>query len=508
MKLNEYLLSEQARTDFLETASCIGIVASNGLVKKIDKVFKKEDANIKPILDQIKDILGRDYDWDSAGAKKIRNLKVNDPNDFKSIVDLFALIRGMNTFMNEVGKKIVGNSPKFVHSRIKEYYDTEIEILGEIPGSKANTADCVVTNVKPDKLFAEMRKGPIESDKNLQYVKAGNAKYIQVSLKKSEKGAQLGKITNFLKMNLGFGGDTEQAVQSIVSGKEIDKNQEIILEGILGEGILDRIKNIASNVWDKFTDIVNRLTSKLKKKYTSIFKKPPKKEYVDDFFREVGISEETITEGKITASTQKIIDEISKNPSSAILAVNKQLKRLKQLAGGEETTPITIQQLSPVKKFPAGSESTEVFSLISNYLTVRTLMDMFEDSKDISKTVRRLIAEMLFGGTKLPLWKVYGDYGNGHAYTYLGTIDTFVKSKPRKRNITVEVMGVRAAPTDQHYTIMIMMLEEVSKEGKTYVNFRTGTNSSSRISFVFEGTKVRGPYPLDTPLLNILVREK
>lgn len=508
MKLNGYLLLEDERTDFLETCSCIGIVASNGLVKKIDKVFKKEDANIGPILDQIKDILNRDYDWIPRGAKQIKALKANKPDDFGLIVDLFALIRGMNAFMNEVGKKIVGNSPKFVHNKIDDYYKVEKEILGEIPGAKANTADCIVTNVKPDKLFDAIRKGPIEPDKNLQYIKAGSAKYIQVSLKKSEKGAQLGKITNFLKTNLGFGGDTEQAVQAITSGQELDKNQEMILEGILGEGILDTIKNIASSVWNKFTDIVNKLTDKLKKKYISIFKKPPNKKYVDDFFKEVGINEEIMTEGKITASTQKIVDEISKNPSAAILAVNKQLKRLKQLAGTEETTPITIEQLSPVKKFPAGKESTEVFSLISNYLTVRTLMDMFEDSKDISKTVRRLIAEMLFGGTKLPLWKVYGDYGNGHAYTYLGTIDTFVKSKPRKRNIVVEVMGVRATPTDQHYTIMIMMLDDVSKEGKSYVNFRTGTNSSSRISFVFEGTIVRGPYPLDVPLLNILVREK
>ncbi|MFW6377627.1 MAG: hypothetical protein ACOCZ5_03170 [bacterium] len=53
----------------------------------------------------------------------------------------------------------------------------------------------------------------------------------------------------------------------------------------------------------------------------------------------------------------------------------------------------------------------------------------------------------------------------------------------------VETFGVKISPTkNSYYTITIMMLEKVDSKGKHYVQFRTGTNSSSRFTFIVEGT--------------------
>jgi len=487
MRLDEYLITEDEKTEFYETASVIGIICPNTLVKKIDRYIKDLKAkrgltngyDPATILPEIKSIIKSGYDWSAQGVGIIKSLKPTD----ERFIDLCCLIKGMNTFMNEIGKSIVGNSPKFIHARINDYYKVEKDALGEIKGAKANTADCIISNKDPDTILKAMTKGPIKPDKGLQYINIGtDVKIIQVSLKKSSKGAQLGKVTTFLKTNLEYGVDTEQAVKAIT-------------ESIIGEGIWDRIKDFASDVWDKLKKAIGNIVGKIRDKYIAIFKGNPNTQYVKDFFTGIGISE-SISEGTINVPTQKIIDTVSRNPERVVVTINQHLKKLFQLSS--DITPVNINYLKPVKKFKKGTESTETFTLISNYLTVRTLIDMLSDTRDISETIRRLVAEMLFGGTKLPLWKVYGDYGDGHAYTYLGTIDVFVGNTPKAN---IEIIGIKATPTDSHYTITVLMLEDIVDNGRNYIYLRTGTNSSSRISFTFEGTKIVGPIPMDQPLM-------
>ena len=57
----------------------------------------------------------------------------------------------------------------------------------------------------------------------------------------------------------------------------------------------------------------------------------------------------------------------------------------------------------------------------------------------------------------------------------------------------VEVFGVKISPAKKqdYYTITVTMLEKVDSEGKHYVMFRTGTNSSSRFTFILEGTQIK-----------------
>jgi hypothetical protein len=48
------------------------------------------------------------------------------------------------------------------------------------------------------------------------------------------------------------------------------------------------------------------------------------------------------------------------------------------------------------------------------------------------------------------------------------------------------------------------LLQEITDTGKFYVKIRTGTNSSSRITFVFEGQAVLGPFDIDEKLSEIV----
>jgi hypothetical protein len=514
MRFEEHILNEDKRTDFLETASMIGIVCSDSDAKKANEILANAK-NIKEIdymkaLELLKSYLNKSYDWNPGGKEQIKSLK---KHQVEEIVDLFALVSGMNEFMQKIGRRIVGNKPNFIHNQIDTYYKIEKQVLGEIPGAKANTADCIISTVSADATLEALKKGKVEPDSKLEYITlAGGVKIIQVSLKKSEKGAQLGKITNFLKRNLEFGDDVDVAVKTLT--EENDTCAIRLLDtGFISEGIWDRIKNMAIDIWNKVTAAIKSAMKSFNSKWLKIFtSKTPPQEYVRDFFVEIGASEsesirmsKELNEGSITAPTQAVIDTISQNPSMAITAVNKQVKKLENSVGTNETIALISETLKPLKKFKS-KPSTAVFTLISNYLTVRTLVDMVNNEKSVAETVNRLIAEMLFGGTKLPLWKVYGNYGSGHSYAYLGTIDTFLKDNKSKPK--VEILGVKIKPQADFYTISILMLEGVYNDGKKYYNLRTGTNSSSRISFIFEGTGIKGPYPIEKGLKQVLAGEK
>jgi hypothetical protein len=424
MRLENHILNEDKRTDFLETASMIGVICSDSDAKKAGDILKNAK-NIKEIdymttLDIIKSYLDKSYDWNPGGKSQIKGLK---KWQVEEIVDLFALILGMNEFMQKVGRRIVGNKPYFIHNQIDTYYKIEKQVLGEIPGAKANTADCIISTVSADATLAALKKGEVNPDNKLEYINlAGGVKIIQVSLKKSEKGAQLGKITNFLKKNLEFGDDVDKAVKTLTEENDICGIM-LLDTGFISEGIWDRIKGIATDLWNKVTSIVKKVMKSFTSKWMKIFtSKTPPKEYVRDFFIEIGASESEslrmsneINEGSITAPTQAVIDTISQNPSMAINAVNKEVKKLENSIGTNETIALINNYLKPLKKFSI-KPSTAVFTLISNYLTVRTLIDMVNNEKSVAETVNRLIAEMLFGGTKLPLWKVYGNYGSGGFY--------------------------------------------------------------------------------------------
>ena len=91
------------------------------------------------------------------------------------------------------------------------------------------------------------------------------------------------------------------------------------------------------------------------------------------------------------------------------------------------------------------------------------------------------------------------------AFSYLGTAKT-VEERLSNDDINVQLMGVDIHPNSHspYYVISAYLLQEISDTGKFYVKIRTGTNSSSRLSFIFEGQSILGPYDLDVKLSDII----
>jgi len=485
--LRKFVLNEDARTNFLETAQCIGIVAPSSLVKRIDDFLKTTNTTIEPsgILSDIKSVLDSSYDWNSNGKKMIKNV---EPDNISSIVEICSLISGMASFMIHKGSKIISN-PKFIHGRINDYYKAEKNSLGEIKGSKDNTADCIICSHSASQVIDAMnKKTPVEPDHKGGFVRMGNIKFIQVSLKKSKAGAQLGKIANFLGKNFGM------TVTPSTATRELGLN----------EGAWDRIKGIAGSIWNKIKKAISSLMAPFKMKYFDSFSKGPSDKDVKDLAKIIGIKESLILEGSISDTTKSIVESVARDPSAIVNAINNVLRDAIRLSESGDMIYGIWDKLSPVKNI-TGDKTAEAFALISNYCAAKTIVNMTRDATKIGDVIRRLISEMLFGGTKLPLWKVYGNFNSSEkSYEYLGTIDTFMSEKPE---INTEVFGFRVSPVKFHYNYKLLFLENVDENKKSYVELRAGTNSSSHLTFNIEGTKIH-EIPLESSISGILSKKR
>ena len=485
MRFDEYLLTEDAKTDFYETAAMLGVVATDGLAKKCEDIvynYKKTDIeNITKTFQQVQALAGKSgYDWNSNGVAIIK--KIDPFQKSPEVINVFALLIGMYAFRREIVENVMSGRLYFIHNRITDYYDVEKEVFGEIHGAKANTADAIISNVKPHQVFKAMRTEVSEMDDAEQYVGFGKVKIFQCSLKKREKEAQLGKITTFLKKNLGYGIDVADA-RSIVAE---DYDYTEMLNTILTEGVWDKAKGFATNLWKNVTTAIKSVTGKFFRKWSGVFKKKTiPKNYLDRLFLNLGNPQ--LQEKKMTELTKQQVESIARNPKKIVNLCNKEIHSLGSLITKGGTVYFGAKTMAAKPKFK-GDVNSAVFTLISNYCTLIALNDMVTDERDIGSTVNRLVAEMLFGGTKLPLWKIFGDFGDGNTYTHLGTLDTFVSGAKAKAK--VEVLGIAVKPQIDYYTITVGMLEHIDETGKRYAVLRTGTNSSSSFTFIFEGTKI------------------
>lgn len=480
------------------------------------------------------------FDWNTGGTAQISSLPVDNPVPEKTIhmiSDMASLAIGMNQYVKDIVK--IPN-PYFIHSQINAYYAVETKVMGEIQGSKNNTADCIITSVPPTKLFTMMKENKPQPDPKNQFVKVGGETYYQVSLKKSKSAAQLGKISGFIGKNLHVKVGSPKDVAGLLSQGNT-YSDDLITLGIVSEGALwDKISSIASAVWDKAVNAIKGLTSSLIGKFKSIFSKGITKDDLDDMAKAVGYSG-PITESMVSdfnyemlnevtkrssvyddkgnllggsgkpldKSTQKLVEGIVNNPNAALSLVNKKLSEVEDVISTSHGQVVGhINRLNSISGKISDDLIPEMaFRITANYASVKMFAQLVKDSKDIGAVVRRLIAEMFFGGTKLPLWKVYGASKKGDkSYEYLGTIETFQKEM---EGPTVELLGIGVSPSTngKYYNMSSGMLESIEKGKKNIIIVRLGSNSSSGFTYNVEGSKVM-TIPLNKKMTDLLSKNK
>jgi hypothetical protein len=516
-------------TSMMETAACIGIsgISTSAIdpLLNLPNIFKKININkqkdaenyiaqckniIKITADAASELKFGPGDWDSAGTSIIDGFKLPTfdaktmefhENSMQDIALCCALAKGMSMYVDKV---VGGQAKHFIHAGIRDFYSTEKARGLTRVGSKANTADCVISNVPMGTLLTAIAdtNNAIEGTTD-GYVKVGDTiKYWQVSLKKSASGAQMGKVTKSLRGVYDLGISNSEATD-ILQGNSVTEG---LIYEVLAEGFLQNIKDFATKAFNAFKSKFNKAVSSLRNKFLGVLQNGKS---IPDSATSALLSGYTIKEGKFNDTLKAEVDAIAGNTAIAYKNVNAYIDTLNKKVKSNKYAVGSFEKVKAVKNIRMAGDrypgSTTVLSLIANIATAQLITDLVSDVSKMKGIISDLTAEMLFGGTQLPVWKVYGAFG-GSTYKYLGTAD-LVEKRLSEGDIDFKMLAVKAGPSPKktYYTITCWVLSELTKDNqKYYTLLRTGTNSGSKKTMVMEGTKLLGPYPIDYKLETLL----
>jgi hypothetical protein len=481
-------------TPTMETAACIGLYLDGELMLADigTKGVTPTKKNIDKWKKKIKSVLGNGQDWDNRGIESIQphldSISVMDMNV------LACLASGMTTFKNGV---VSFGSINLIHNKIVDYYNAEIDNSKiEKQGSKANTADCIVSNSSLQDTLKAVETGKPKFDKKTGMITIGKVKYFQVSLKKKKGGAQLGKITSAILTRYDISADT---LFNTVMGEEIE----------LTEGLLDFIKKAGAKVLDLAQRVLGYLRdawSKLRKALTSessyknqsnkdhkIFEKITGVNLYECFEYEHGLmlNEEVVTEAKKLKISDKLRGLNQSDKKKLRDLILTRLGTTQKIF--DNTDSLAFKHTKAITKPPKTAD--DLFKLFANYVSIQVYNDLIGNGEytnnRMKKEIISLQKEMYFGKTMLPVWKVYGakKVGDTSTYSFLHSGQEFIDAKTEKlKGKKIRLVGFRANSQGMYYTITSSFILGIDDDGNPkYNEVRTGTNSLGSFSFVFEG---------------------
>jgi len=498
-------------TSTLETAQCIGVFYDG------NDEWNTEDGR-KKVEEKIVKVLSNGEDWHKTGKDNLISKMPNFSNeDFAILIDL---IQGMNDFVSA----IVGFTPHIIHGTIDKGYKKaeEKNTLVQVSGVKDNTADAIICNSSAADLTTAIEKQGVASDDQGICKTTGKPEitFVQVSLKKSKDGAQLGKTTSALLLKHKI--SPALAIYRQVVGEQYHPDYaRLMTEGWMGDFVkssFNKLKDIASGIAAAFNKVIEGAKN-LARGWVGDFKKVWAQETtaaISDFSRLFGVdsrdvkslteafnsyidtgqmflaeeTEESLNELLKSARTQdvnKFVDSITKRVSDLVILYDTQ-DYLHHVIG---------KPIVPAKVAKDFNMDISI-KLLANEVSLRTLNKIFAtNSSNMGQLVKDMIdiqKEMLFGKTSLPLYKVYAKELDSKSYEYLGTAADFASTKITEigEDLSYPVSGFSVKlQKSKYYNIESWIITGVVNGASTYSQLRMGTNKAGAFSYVIEGSKTK-----------------
>lgn len=415
--LNKYFSNDNQKTEFFETAPLVFFAAN------------KTD----PTIEDFETVISNPYFQKElgSGSTSITNLfkNITDPHDKETLLQAISYL-GRQSYISlkensKLGKfRIVD----FIRNSINQYRNAIPESL-RAKGSKPNTADVIL-------VFKGTRKDVIDYIKNLDIegekiselfgdgiIGDDNVKFIQVSMKKEESSARIGKVLtkvlDILKLK-------HSAKKGFVPEQP---ESEILQEGIL-TNVWEYIKTKAKSLYEEIKNIGQTLLIffNAKTTYKSIFDKN-----TAEMSRILGIDINTLSMNEESGEKINIKDkdilEVTNRIKGKLLPYKERLEELEadpknkkllfklvinDFYTAEEIDNIannlirekTRTNFAPLTKLNANVSAMEFFIIfVEKAFSSNSAKEMYEKFEQLSKEVS---VESAFGDTLLPLWKFFG----------------------------------------------------------------------------------------------------
>jgi len=501
-------------TTALETAQCIGVFYDG------EGDISTSDGKQK-IIKEITSVLGKSADWNKKGKEFLLS-KLPTLID-KDWIVLLSLIKGMNEFIRDVCGGF--SSLNIIHGRIDDYYASEEENgLTNTEAIKNNTADMIVCSSSAGELIKAMKTEKVKSDAlGICETDISKIQFVQVSLKKSEEGAQLGKATGSILQK--YGVKSYMEIYREVTEEQYHSNYVQYLDEGFGDFVKNswgKLKNAAKSLADGFKKLIVGAKN-LFRGWVGSMKKVFAQETtsaISDFSRRFNLNSKdvkSLTESFNTfTDTGQIIlneaDEVSINQvlkNQSATEIKKFVKSIDDRASSmivlyDQHDHLDHSVEKPGIRVPSPKQFDINISikLLANEVSLRTLNKIFRSN---ASNMTQLVADMVdiqreiyFGKTTLPLYKVYGKDIDSQStpYKYLKSASDFSKDKKdqigaKDNDFAYPISGFSMTSQGSYYNVESWIITGVKEARATYAQMRMGTNKSGAFSYVVEGTNER-----------------
>ena len=452
-------------------------------------VARLAGSNTTPTSSDIDSVLS-ESEIVSDGKKWMKEFRKKIPND-EYLIKAIELI---GSDIKDIPNVPWGSKLGIVHASIDKFYKLIPDNYKE-EGSKANTADMVfVTKGTVAELLKVISNSTMKwSDDGRVSIEGTNIEFIQVSLKKGQESARIGKLNTLI--NAIYGQQAMRPTQLANQTNESISDEELSL---LEEGFFDdvwkKVKGNFSKVLDWAKGILTKVRNSIlkagiraiksiqrDKAHTAATKLLKETGFTiseaagDDveinrpMLREMkNLKDEIIKKDLANKEYQKIIvnvNNVNSAKAGAVVIENSGTDPILEMKNFQRSAKIVLDRglgshITREELFPA-------LKLCVNYASYKTFNTILEDMQKripeyekagdaLIELNAKLKAEAMFGNTLLPLWIVYGMGGRAH---YKNT-----------RNEFADKSGQEIAKLGESMNVPYMVIQIGRSGGKEYYN--------------------------------------
>ena len=463
-------------TDFLEFFQAVGLFMNkpldeNNFIDELSKQFIQGDFKIRDYIKK----------WE----KFIKYCEV----DKEMQADVIMLVNGSHFYRKEVSV----TTPYVIWTGIGKYYDALQSKEGIASKIKRNTSDCVLIDGTPDKLYAALNSTqPIVTDDNTGMLSCDGVNWYQISLKKEEGGAKLGKLTKFMKGNYAPDQSNWELAKLDDIFKENMSEQEVetlIVEGFFGD-LGKSMAKLGPEIFDKFKKAaaaVLQFGKKLFNKMTNLGKKYEKNAYND--IEKLTRRSKVLKESRSYQLTEKASQSDQLRALVEDRTINLKYKKIIEKELGNITTDENEFVQIVVQTNPGLAITHDsVNYLVSNVISFQILDEMIKDVKNNGiGIINDLNQSMSMGDTKLPVVKVYGNPGKADFKVI--TVGSISQTNPMLDDKQVVILKVMVKKFKDYFTCNAWIFAEMTADGLTkYHKIAFKKSGSSSFNYNIEGT--------------------
>ena len=447
-------------TDFLEFFQAIGLqigvpLDNNNFKKTLEQLFIGGDFNIRDYIKDWKKFVAY-VDADKSLGK-----------------DVIMLVNGSYYYRQEIEV----NKPYVIWNGIRKYYDALKKKEGIKGDVKPNTADIVLIDGTEKDLYdaLDSKKPVITSDDGK--LSCNGVEWYQISLKKADGQAKLGKITTLMKGK--YKPDEDNMDLAKVRDLFPELKEQYLQEGFFSD-TLDSFKQIGGDTFKNVKKAVMAVLNYGKKLFRKMNQLAKKYEKSHD------------KELQRLTKRSKYLNEMSQGAMLNAVVKEKRLRdsyertiesyRKKIDTKSNDVVDIRIEKQSNVQI----TEATINF-LVGNVISFQLINDIIKDVKSNGiDVINDLNQSMAMGDTNLPVVKVYGNPSKAD-YDII-TVGKITQTNPEMDGKQIKVLKVAVLPFKQYYVVNIWIFAEIADGMPKYHKIAFKKSGASNFNYNIEGT--------------------